>query len=169
MKNNQLRILLFLASIISLIVLNYGDVYAISQDDVDISNKYVPIAYTVYADSSMTEVIEEGTISNPMSKYSWSGIVLQNGQVAVFAPTSNANGFYCVSGTNVHISYTLSKTAYHNFKYCLSSNQSVRLNYYWTIGAYNTTYTAPSTGYYFGQIINLSSDAFSISNFTVTF
>ena len=54
--------------------------------------------YTVFADESLQKVVEEGVIPNAYARYTWRGITLKNGEVAILTPSNNSMGLYCNSG-----------------------------------------------------------------------
>ena len=63
--------------------------------------------YTVFADESLQKVVEEGVIPNAYARYTWRGITLKNGEVAILTPSNNSMGLYCNSGRYITINYTL--------------------------------------------------------------
>lgn len=69
--------------------------------------------YTVFADESLQKVVEEGVIPNAYARYTWRGITLKNGEVAILTPSNNSMGLYCNSGRYITINYTLSRSAFH--------------------------------------------------------
>ena len=46
--------------------------------------------YTVFADESLQKVVEEGVIPNAYARYTWRGITLKNGEVAILTPSNNS-------------------------------------------------------------------------------
>ena len=48
--------------------------------------------YTVFADESLQKVVEEGVIPNAYARYTWRGITLKNGEVAILTPSNNSMG-----------------------------------------------------------------------------
>lgn len=64
--------------------------------------------YTVFANESLQKVVEEGVIPNAYARYTWRGITLKNGEVAILTPSNNSMGLYCNSGRYITINYTLS-------------------------------------------------------------
>ena len=54
--------------------------------------------YTVFANESLQKVVEEGVIPNAYARYTWRGITLKNGEVAILTPSNNSMGLYCNSG-----------------------------------------------------------------------
>lgn len=68
--------------------------------------------YTVFADESLQKVVEEGVIPNAYARYTWRGITLKNGEVAILTPSNNSMGLYCNSGRYITINYTLSRYVY---------------------------------------------------------
>lgn len=69
--------------------------------------------YTVFANESLQKVVEEGVIPNAYARYTWRGITLKNGEVAILTPSNNSMGLYCNSGRYITINYTLSRSAFH--------------------------------------------------------
>ena len=63
--------------------------------------------YTVFANESLQKVVEEGVIPNAYARYTWRGITLKNGEVAILTPSNNSMGLYCNSGRYITINYTL--------------------------------------------------------------
>lgn len=59
--------------------------------------------YTVFADESLQKVVEEGVIPNAYARYTWRGITLKNGEVAILTPSNNSMGLYCNSGRYITI------------------------------------------------------------------
>ena len=69
--------------------------------------------YTVFADESLQKVVEEGVIPNAYARYTWRGITLKNGEVAILTPSNNSNcGFsvfvyacICCNQSSVNIGF----------------------------------------------------------------
>ena len=49
------------------------------------------------------QVVEEGVIPNAYARYTWRGITLKNGEVAILTPSNNSMGLYCNSGRYITI------------------------------------------------------------------
>lgn len=75
--------------------------------------------YTVFADESLQKVVEEGVIPNAYARYTWRGITLKNGEVAILTPSNNSMGLYCNSGRYITINYTLTGLHHQIFFLCL--------------------------------------------------
>ena len=110
--------------------------------------------YTVFADESLQKVVEEGVIPNAYARYTWRGITLKNGEVAILTPSNN----------------TLSRAACHRSRvraYVAGpSSEFVREI---TASGLRSGFTTQATDYYYGMVTNLSSDAFTIKSFSITF
>lgn len=76
--------------------------------------------YTVFANESLQKVVEEGVIPNAYARYTWRGITLKNGEVAILTPSNNSMGLYCNS-RQIH-NYKL-----HFEPFCFSSFKSTRI------------------------------------------
>lgn len=126
--------------------------------------------YTVFADESLQKVVEEGVIPNAYARYTWRGITLKNGEVAILTPSNNSMGLYCNSGRYITINYTLSRSAFHRSRvraYVAGpSSEFVREI---TASGLRSGFTTQATDYYYGMVTNLSSDAFTIKSFSITF
>ena len=92
--------------------------------------------YTVFADESLQKVVEEGVIPNAYARYTWRGITLKNGEVAILTPSNNSMGLYCNSGRYITINYTLSRSAFHRYrcglphlKDCYAASRNRRFGY----------------------------------------
>ena len=72
--------------------------------------------YTVFADESLQKVVEEGVIPNAYARYTWRGITLKNGEVAILTPSNNSMGLYCNSGRYITINYTFEPFCFSSFK-----------------------------------------------------
>lgn len=125
---------------------------------------------TVFADESLQKVVEEGVIPNAYARYTWRGITLKNGEVAILTPSNNSMGLYCNSGRYITINYTLSRSAFHRSRvraYVAGpSSEFVREI---TASGLRSGFTTQATDYYYGMVTNLSSDAFTIKSFSITF
>lgn len=121
--------------------------------------------YTVFADESLQKVVEEGVIPNAYARYTWRGITLKNGEVAILTPSNNSMGLYCNSGRYITINYTLSRSAFHRSRvraYVAGpSSEFVREI---TASGLRSGFTTQATDYYYGMVTNLSSDAFTIKS-----
>lgn len=126
--------------------------------------------YTVFANESLQKVVEEGVIPNAYARYTWRGITLKNGEVAILTPSNNSMGLYCNSGRYITINYTLSRSAFHRSRvraYVAGpSSEFVREI---TASGLRSGFTTQATDYYYGMVTNLSSDAFTIKSFSITF
>ena len=126
--------------------------------------------YTVFDDESLQKVVEEGVIPNAYARYTWRGITLKNGEVAILTPSNNSMGLYCNSGRYITINYTLSRSAFHRSRvraYVAGpSSEFVREI---TASGLRSGFTTQATDYYYGMVTNLSSDAFTIKSFSITF
>ena len=126
--------------------------------------------YTVFANESLQKVVEEGVIPNAYARYTWRGIALKNGEVAILTPSNNSMGLYCNSGRYITINYTLSRSAFHRSRvraYVAGpSSEFVREI---TASGLRSGFTTQATDYYYGMVTNLSSDAFTIKSFSITF
>lgn len=120
--------------------------------------------YTVFADESLQKVVEEGVIPNAYARYTWRGITLKNGEVAILTPSNNSMGLYCNSGRYITINYTLSRSAFHRSRvraYVAGpSSEFVREI---TASGLRSGFTTQATDYYYGMVTNLSSDNIVIS------
>lgn len=125
---------------------------------------------TVFANESLQKVVEEGVIPNAYARYTWRGITLKNGEVAILTPSNNSMGLYCNSGRYITINYTLSRSAFHRSRvraYVAGpSSEFVREI---TASGLRSGFTTQATDYYYGMVTNLSSDAFTIKSFSITF
>ena len=121
-------------------------------------------------DESLQKVVEEGVIPNAYARYTWRGITLKNGEVAILTPSNNSMGLYCNSGRYITINYTLSRSAFHRSRvraYVAGpSSEFVREI---TASGLRSGFTTQATDYYYGMVTNLSSDAFTIKSFSITF
>ena len=126
--------------------------------------------YTVCADESLQKVVEEGVSPTAYARYTWRGITLKNGEVAILTPSNNSMGLYCNSGRYITINYTLSRSAFHRSRvraYVAGpSSEFVREI---TASGLRSGFTTQATDYYYGMVTNLSSDAFTIKSFSITF
>ena len=80
--------------------------------------------YTVFADESLQKVVEEGVIPNAYARYTWRGITLKNGEVAILTPSNNSMGLYCNSGR--YIRCWGQKPCYSTLKFYTNSSTSPR-------------------------------------------
>ena len=53
--------------------------------------------YTVFANESLQKVVEEGVIPNAYARYTWRGITLKNGEVAILTPSNNSMDFIVIA------------------------------------------------------------------------
>lgn len=109
--------------------------------------------YTVFADESLQKVVEEGVIPNAYARYTWRGITLKNGEVAILTPSNNSMGLYCNSGRYITINYTLSRSAFHRSRvraYVAGpSSEFVREI---TASGLRSGFTTQATDYYYGIV-----------------
>lgn len=107
--------------------------------------------YTVFANESLQKVVEEGVIPNAYARYTWRGITLKNGEVAILTPSNNSMGLYCNSGRYITINYTLSRSAFHRSRvraYVAGpSSEFVREI---TASGLRSGFTTQATDYYYG-------------------
>ena len=91
-------------------------------------------------------------------------------EVAILTPSNNSMGLYCNSGRYITINYTLSRSAFHRSRvraYVAGpSSEFVREI---TASGLRSGFTTQATDYYYGMVTNLSSDAFTIKSFSITF
>lgn len=124
--------------------------------------------YTIY-DKDMN-VIKTGTVLSG-ARYTWDDdITLDNGDVAIFTPSSNSKGLYCEKGTTMSFSYSLDRSAFHRARlraYLTGSTSEYVTER--TAKALSTNYVAQSTDHYYGMITNLSSDPITITMLSITF
>ena len=124
----------------------------------------------LFANESLQKVVEEGVIPNAYARYTWRGITLKNGEVAILTPSNNSMGLYCNSGRYITINYTLSRSAFHRSRVCAYVvgllAEFVREI---TASGLRSGFTTQATDYYYGMVTNLSSDAFTIKSFSITF
>lgn len=59
--------------------------------------------YTVFADESLQKVVEEGVIPNAYARYTWRGITLKNGEVAILTPSNNSRTAIIVTVVSVFL------------------------------------------------------------------
>lgn len=91
-----------------------------------------------------------------------------------FLNKCNRYNIYCVSyynsGRYITINYTLSRSAFHRSRvraYVAGpSSEFVREI---TASGLRSGFTTQATDYYYGMVTNLSSDAFTIKSFSITF
>ena len=111
--------------------------------------------YTVFADESLQKVVEEGVIPNAYARYTWRGITLKNGEVAILTPSNNSMGLYCNSGRYITINYTLSRSAFHRSRvraYVAGpSSEFVREI---TASGLRSGFTTQATDYYYGITVS---------------
>lgn len=156
--------------ILTLVMMLSLSVNVFAADSVTDDSNMIEWKYTVFADESLQEIVEEGIVPNANARYTWSGITLANGEVVMLTPSNNSKGLYCTSGRYITIKYTLSRSAYHRSRvraYAAgSSSEFVREI---TASGLSSGFTTQATDYYYGMVTNLSSDAFTIKSFSITF
>lgn len=125
--------------------------------------------YIVY-DKDMN-VVEQGYVPNSTLRYTWSGVTLKNGEAAVFKPAGKT-GLYAEAGTRITAKWTLSRSAKHRtytdgYTRNFSSGNGFKLEQ--TAMSGSKSFTAKYTDYFLGMVTNLSSDSFTVKNFSITF
>ena len=119
------------------------------------------------ATGSLNASPSSGDTLNPQD---YGTITLKNGEVAILTPSNNSMGLYCNSGRYITINYTLSRSAFHRSRvraYVAGpSSEFVREI---TASGLRSGFTTQATDYYYGMVTNLSSDAFTIKSFSITF
>lgn len=136
----------------------------------DIDSDEIEWQYTVYADETCQEIVETGTIPKIATRYSWGGITLLNGQTCTFTPSHSNAGLYAEKGTVMTIRWSLNRAAKYRamvYGYNNISNQyeTTRNN----SSGFSANWTVPAGDYYRGKMMNLSSDAFTITSFSIDF
>ena len=123
--------------------------------------------YVIYREDGT--IRETGTMPNgePKTRYNWDGITLYNGESVYLKPVGTS-GLFATGGTRIQFSHTLDRLAYHH--YALSGN-----HYGYVSSGYSTSSAGiintvvDNSDYYYGYIINLSSDPFTIIRTSIVF
>ncbi|WP_152399116.1 hypothetical protein [Paenibacillus cellulositrophicus] len=133
-------------------------------------NESITWNYTVYDKDG--NVINQGEVPNDSGKiqprYTWSGVTLKNGEHALFVPSTDSRGLWALKGTSMTVSYTLDRSAQHQFEFAGWSSGQLDLNQFGGIG-FSRKYTAPVGDYYRASIYSNSSDPFTIKSFSIVF
>ena len=165
-----LKIFFFIKSFVSFVLMLSLSVNGFAAVPLTDDPNMIEWKYSVFANESLQKVVEEGVIPNAYARYTWRGITLKNGEVAILTPSNKRMGLNCNSGRYITINYTLSRSAFHRSRvraYVAGpSSEFVREI---TASGLRSGFTTQATDYYYGMVTNLSSDAFTIKSFSITF
>lgn len=144
------------------------------------SNEGSPVTQFSYAVFDTDGNIKStGVTPNFSTRYSWSGVTLENGEIAVFQKTDGTN-FYALKGTRVKYEFTKDRVGnivvkFHNsFNSTATGGVVLNSTTFYGVGGTNS-FVIPETpcvtgsNYYSLMIQNASSDTINITSVSLTF
>ena len=132
----------------------------------DVTTNSIQWEYTVF--DSDGNVIKNGILPSPYLRYTWPDITLNNGDSVTFTPSHSSSGLFAQKGTQIKATYTLNRMASHTFTVFNTNGETPAGGQYNNMGT-TVLFSAPSSSYYKGQIINTSSDPITVKGFSITF
>lgn len=170
MKKQYRFLSLFLA--IGMLISVFGTMMVSAADFSGETTTITQFSYVVFDQNG--NIIESGITPDFRTRYSWSGITLDNGYGVALRRT-DGSGFYATQGTRLEYDYTLDRAAHMEHTIGFAENPTGDPG--WKIWHTSESYAkigglsvpARQTGYQMFFMYNLSSDPVTLTNVSLVF